>query len=208
MVLHCHPGLIRPYLRGLDSARYGALVPLTRSEQMSRIRRRNTKPEVRLRKALWSEGLRYRLQFKTPAGRPDVVFPRQRVAVFIDGCFWHGCPRHYSRPGTREEFWASKLRENVDRDRRQTRELECLGWRVVRIWEHDVFEQLDWSVERVHQACRAEMWEPEPGWRVVRVDEVDPESRVERRFQEMLRDPTATRFEIGDRVTKKWRRQD
>ena len=105
-----------------------------RSRMMSRIRGRNTRPERRLRQALWAAGLRYRKHAKTPVGRPDLVFVGPRVAVFVDGCFWHGCPRHYVRPRSRTDFWSRKLRENVDRDRRQTLELHVRGWTVVRIW--------------------------------------------------------------------------
>ena len=70
-------------------------------------------------------------------------------AVFVDGCFWHGCPDHYVRPRTKNEFWDAKLKENVDRDRRQTVELTQLGWRVVRVWEHQVWEELDDTVEAI-----------------------------------------------------------
>ncbi|MCB9765252.1 MAG: very short patch repair endonuclease [Alphaproteobacteria bacterium] len=181
-------------------------MPLTRSEQMSRIRGKNTQPELRLRRALWSAGLRYRLHHRTPAGRPDVVFPGRKVAVFIDGCFWHGCPLHYVRPGTREAFWAEKLKANVDRDRRQTLALEEAGWRVVRLWEHAVFEELEACVARVRLAVEGEDWAPEPAYRVVRVDVVDPGSRIERRILETLRDASQGREEMGPRVTAKWRR--
>ena len=74
----------------------------------------------------------------TPAGRPDIVFPGARVAVFIDGCFWHGCPDHYVRPRSSEEFWSKKLAENCRRDSVQTKRLEDIGWRVCRVWEHEV----------------------------------------------------------------------
>lgn len=87
-------------------------------------RSQHTRPEVLLRQALWRAGLRYRLHTRTPVGRPDIVFPRQKVAIFIDGCFWHGCPEHYVRPRSRPEFWAAKLLTNFERDHRQTRELE------------------------------------------------------------------------------------
>src|SRR5262245_58811764 len=122
---------------------YPAWVALTRSEQMARIRGRNTTPELLLRRLLWEAGLRYRLHAKTPAGRPDIAFPQSRVAVFIDGCFWHGCPDHYVRPRSSSEFWSRKLAENVRRDATQTRRLEALGWRVCRFWEHEIFEAAD-----------------------------------------------------------------
>jgi DNA mismatch endonuclease (patch repair protein) len=122
---------------------------LTRSQQMSRIRSRDTKPELILRRILWSRGLRYRLHAKTPFGRPDLVFARKKVAVFVDGCFWHGCPDHYAPPRSQSRFWAEKLRQNVARDRLQTRQLEAHGWRVVRLWEHEIADQLADAAERV-----------------------------------------------------------
>src|SRR5215211_8176900 len=105
---------------------------------MARVKGKNTSPERILRSALWRNGLRYRLDYKVPAGRPDIVFPGPKVAVFVDGCFWHGCPAHYSRPRSQQEFWSEKLAANVERDRRQTLELESRGWRVVRVWEHEI----------------------------------------------------------------------
>src|SRR5262245_52552772 len=112
---------------------------LSRSQQMARIRAKNTRLERYLRSALWRGGLRYRLYARTPAGRPDIVFPKQRVAVFIDGCFWHGCPEHYVFPRTRRDFWLAKLKANVERDQRQMRALSEAGWAAVRVWEHDVY---------------------------------------------------------------------
>jgi DNA mismatch endonuclease (patch repair protein) len=88
-----------------------------------------------LRKAAWALGLRYRLHLRTPVGRADLKFTGKRLAVFVDGCFWHGCPAHYTRPRTRVGFWSKKLADNTARDRRQTAELESLGWTVLRIWE-------------------------------------------------------------------------
>lgn len=87
---------------------------------MARIRGKDTGPEVALRRALWQAGLRYRLGMRVEGTRPDLTFPRARLVVFVDGCFWHGCPLHYVRPRTKEEFWALKLAVNTDRDRRQT----------------------------------------------------------------------------------------
>lgn len=113
-----------------------------RSKMMSRIRSRDTKPELILRQALWRRGLRYRVNFKTPAGRADLAFPARSVAVFVDGCFWHGCPEHYVKPRNDASFWKSKLQENVARDERQTYWLEHNGWCVLRFWEHEVYVDL------------------------------------------------------------------
>lgn len=125
------------------------MIPLARSRNMSRIRGTNTKPEVVFRKALWKRGLRYRLNNKIAGVRPDLVFPARKLAIFIDGCFWHGCPKHYVRPRSRSEFWARKLSNNTSRDRRQTHLLLGLGWTVLRFWEHEVKEDLPKIVEKV-----------------------------------------------------------
>ena len=110
---------------------------LSRSENMSRIRSRDTRPEIELRKALWQQGLRYRLEYDLP-GRPDLAFIGPRVAIFVDGCFWHGCPVHYSAPSTRQEFWARKLRDNVERDLGVDDTLNRLGWRPFHVWQHEL----------------------------------------------------------------------
>lgn len=179
---------------------------LSRSEQMARIKGVHTAPERVLRSALWRAGLRYRLYARAPIGRPDVVFPNQRVAVFIDGCFWHGCPQHYVRPRSREEFWAAKLASNVDRDRQQTMQLEALGWRVIRVWEHTVFEQCAEVVERVRDALRGGATSDSTEWRVRRVEVLDASSDLERRHLVTLRAPLRTRVVDGRRTTTKWQR--
>lgn len=115
------------------------LTPEQRKFCMSRIRSRDTKPEMTIRKGLWSLGYRYRVSTRLP-GRPDIVFPRERLAVFIDGCFWHRCPRHYQAPATNPQFWERKIDRNVERDRMVDLQLASLGWRVKRIWEHEVRE--------------------------------------------------------------------
>ncbi|GAA4520449.1 very short patch repair endonuclease [Brachybacterium paraconglomeratum] len=107
---------------------------------MSRQRRRDTVPEVALRRELHARGLRFRVDHPLPdmpRRRADVVFTRVRLAVFVDGCFWHDCPEHGTRPKTRASWWEAKLRKNVDRDRdTDTRLLEA-GWTVLRVWEHE-----------------------------------------------------------------------
>lgn len=127
------------------------LTPEQRRHCMSQVRDRDTKPELSLRKALWARGLRYRLRYSLP-GRPDLVFVGARVAVFVDGCFWHGCPDHATQPATNSPFWADKLRANVERDQRVNATLRTLGWEVIRLWQHDVEQRLEASVERVTQA--------------------------------------------------------
>lgn len=99
------------------------------------------RPERLLRSVLHMAGLRFRKHCRPVIGfrcTADVVFPRQRVCVFVDGCFWHGCARHFSCPKTNEEWWREKIQDNVNRDKRQTDFLRSRGWQVIRIWEHDL----------------------------------------------------------------------
>jgi DNA mismatch endonuclease Vsr len=102
----------------------------------------DTGPELMLRRLLFRRGLRYRKHRVIPAGdqriKPDIAFISARVAVFVDGCFWHGCKEHRSVPKTNREFWDRKFAANQERDRRQTTALHEEGWQVVRCWEHDV----------------------------------------------------------------------
>jgi len=104
-------------------------------------RRRDAGPEIRIRRALHGAGLRYRVDLPvvTPTGRVrvDVAFTRSNVAVFVDGCYWHGCPRHGTQPRANSEYWRAKLERNQERDQRNDRGLAEAGWRVVRIWEHE-----------------------------------------------------------------------
>ena len=104
---------------------------------MSAIRKRDTRPEWRVRRALHALGLRYRLHARDLPGTPDVVFRRQKVAVFVHGCFWHqhrGC-RYLKRPKSNQDYWLPKLERNVERDRKAARQLRKAGWKVVVIWE-------------------------------------------------------------------------
>lgn len=176
-----------------------------RSEMMSRIGGKNTRPEIRLRKALWARGLRYRLHTRTPVGRPDLVFLGLRIAVFVDGCFWHGCPEHYVRPRSREQFWARKLRTNVERDRRQTLRLEELGWTVCRVWEHEIEADLAETVARIETVVAEPSREhARSTWRVVEVQQINEAEGLERRMMERLRDPDQTCIIERKRSTRKW----
>ena len=129
------------------------LTPRQRSHCMSRIRGKNTGPEMILRKALWSARLRYRLHARI-VGRPDVAFVGARVAVFVDGCFWHGCPMHSVKPKTNGSFWAAKLARNKARDKVVTAALQSDGWTVIRFWEHEVEDDTRRLVRQVRRAMR------------------------------------------------------
>ena len=178
---------------------------LSRSENMARIRAHDTSPEKMLRRELWRRGLRYRVHYRAEAARADLAFPGQKVAVFVDGCFWHGCPEHYVRPRSRAGFWSKKLRENVERDRRQTLELERRGWHVCRFWEHEIHEELPAVVEKVRAAVRQGRGARTVEWRVVSVVPIDESGDYERRFLESLRDPAKTKRVEQKRHTRKWR---
>lgn len=127
-----------------------------RSEVMSRIKGRNTVPELTLRKALWAKGYRYRLKSNLP-GRPDIIFPRQKLAVFVDGCFWHGCPEHAVSPKSNIEFWSRKLGGNIERDGIINAKLASEGWRVLRIWEHEIEADVDSAVFKIAHAIAEEV---------------------------------------------------
>ena len=105
---------------------------------MSRIRGRDTGPELKLRRSVWALGVRYRLQYRIGRTRPDMVFVGAKLAVFVDGCFWHGCPQHSTMPKNNRDFWEQKLRRNRERDVENTQWLETQGWRVLRLWEHEI----------------------------------------------------------------------
>ena len=132
---------------------YPAPLNAGRSRNMQANRRSNTKPEVVLRSALHRLGYRYRkdmqIRLDDVRVRPDIVFTARKVAVFVDGCFWHVCPEHGRQPTTNDWYWTPKLRRNVERDRTTTAALERNGWQVVRIWEH---EPLPDAVEAIRSA--------------------------------------------------------
>ncbi|MGH8920963.1 MAG: very short patch repair endonuclease [Actinomycetes bacterium] len=124
---------------------------------MSRQRRRDTAPELALRRHLHARGLRYRVTWPIP-GLPrrtvDIAFTRARLAVFVDGCFWHGCPEHATYPSANGAWWAAKLAMNQQRDRTTTEHLESAGWTVVRVWEH---ENPDHIASRISDLVRTKL---------------------------------------------------
>jgi DNA mismatch endonuclease (patch repair protein) len=112
------------------------LTPAQRSERMSRIRGKDTQPELLVRSHLHGAGLRFRLHAAKLPGRPDLVLPKYATVVFVEGCFWHGHRCQKGRiPGTNSTFWASKIATNQARDQRNHRALWRAGWRVLRVWE-------------------------------------------------------------------------
>jgi DNA mismatch endonuclease (patch repair protein) len=127
------------------------------SERMSRVRRRDTAPELELRSELHRRGLRYRVDrrpLKTVPSRADLVFGPAKVAVYVDGCFWHSCPEHGTMPRSNEAFWQEKLARNQARDAAVNELLAAEGWTVVRIWEH---EEIADAADKVEAAVRASL---------------------------------------------------
>ncbi|MFJ6565927.1 very short patch repair endonuclease [Streptomyces sp. NPDC091292] len=127
------------------------------SGRMSRQVRRDTKPELAVRRLLYAGGLRYRVERKVvgmPRRTIDIAFPGPRVAVFIDGCFWHGCPRHATSPKANADWWRTKLDKNIARDAETTAHLEARGWTVLRFWEHETPETVAARVAEVVRAAR------------------------------------------------------
>ena len=125
---------------------------------MSDIPSKNTKPEISLRKALWHLNLRYRVNYKKLPGKPDIVFTKQKVAVFCDGDFWHG--HNWALRGLTSleeelsgysEFWRNKILNNIRRDNEETKKLETMGWTVIRIWESDIKNDLPTCVKTVQE---------------------------------------------------------
>lgn len=125
------------------------LTPGQRVKAMRAVRRRDTFDELLLRRALWAAGARgWRCDVGRLPGRPDLAFGRQRVAVFVDGGFWHGHPSRFPRPGL-NQYWLEKVRRNVDRDRRTDQVLAARGWTVIRLWDFEIRRSLAPSVQRV-----------------------------------------------------------
>jgi DNA mismatch endonuclease (patch repair protein) len=123
-------------------------------------RRTDTQPEVALRSLLHRRGLRFRKDHPVDVGgrrvRPDIVFPAARVAVFVDGCYWHGCLEHKTLPKTNTEFWAKKISGNVARDREVDHALSDVGWLVLRFWEHEEPVGVSDAVEKAVRRRRAD----------------------------------------------------
>lgn len=120
-------------------------------------RPRDTEPEMEVRRALHARGLRYRVDYRLPMDRrrrADIVFTRVKVAVFIDGCFWHGCPEHATMPRTNAEYWEPKLARNKARDAEVTCLLREHGWTVLRFWEHEPSQLVVDEIARVVQGLK------------------------------------------------------
>ncbi|MBQ8987241.1 MAG: very short patch repair endonuclease [Lachnospiraceae bacterium] len=132
--------------------------PSVTSKIMSAIPSKDTRPEVRLRKALWAEGIRYRVNYKKLPGRPDIALTKHKIAIFCDGDFWHGHNWALRGYGSFEqelqrysEYWRNKLLRNIERDEENNRAIRAMGWYVLRFWESDIKADLDSCVRQVKE---------------------------------------------------------
>jgi DNA mismatch endonuclease (patch repair protein) len=122
---------------------------------MAAIHSKNTKPEIILKEALSAKGLKYEMHYGSD--KIDMAFPSEKIAVFVDGCFWHGCPIHSHRIGTNEAYWQPKLEKNKERDKLKSEKLTMEGWTVLRFWEHDlsnirsIVNRIQAALEQKHQ---------------------------------------------------------
>lgn len=123
--------------------------PEQRRRIMAAVGSKNTSPEIALRRALYAAGMRgWRCHYKRAPGTPDLAWPGRRIAIFVDGAFWHGHPSRH-KPGRSGKYWDEKIERNVERDRRVDAELRSAGWVVLRLWDFEVRKQLDDAVGRV-----------------------------------------------------------
>lgn len=122
-----------------------------RSELMGKIKSRNTKPELKLKKTLWSLGFRYRKNYKDLPGCPDIVFIKNKLAIFVDGEFWHGYnwPEKNAKIKTNRDFWIPKIERNIQRDKQINQLLMDMGWNVIRFWEHEIKKDFDNCIEKI-----------------------------------------------------------
>lgn len=135
-----------------------------RSQMMAGIKGKNTRPELLIRSLLHKSGLRYKLHENTLPGKPDMVFPKYRAAIFIHGCFWHGHDCHlFKIPSTNREFWLTKINGNRERDQRDIEKLTALGWRIMIIWECAVKGKTRLEPQKIAETCRNWLLSPHSG---------------------------------------------
>lgn len=120
-----------------------------RSKVMASIKDKDTKPELLLRKHLWARGMRYRIHDKTIFGNPDISNKKMKLAIFVDGCFWHGCERCYRKPKSNVLFWKNKLARNMKRRMKVKIVLKNDGWRVLEFWEHQINQKPEYVAQQI-----------------------------------------------------------
>ena len=161
--------------------------PAQRSYNMSRIRSRNTGPERAVRRELWRRGYRYRLNDRRLPGSPDLVLPKYRAVIFINGCFWHGhrgCTK-YTVPKTNEQFWREKVARNIARDELNAQRLDTLAWTVITVWECELGKNTDATIARIEADLRAAK-EKYDKWTVLRRESREYAREQARKHREVL----------------------
>ena len=120
-----------------------------RSEIMSKVRSRDSKIEIDFRKAIWKAGFRYSKNPTKYFGKPDLVLKKHKIVIFVDSCFWHGCKRHCRLPATRKKYWTEKIERNKQRDKEVNRHYKKIGWKVIRVWEHNLLKDFNKTIEKI-----------------------------------------------------------
>ncbi|WP_214795876.1 MULTISPECIES: very short patch repair endonuclease [unclassified Exiguobacterium] len=114
-----------------------------KKNNMKYVKSKNTNLEMKVRRRLWKEGIRYKTNVKSLFGTPDIAFPNLKIVVFIDSCFWHGCPQHFRLPPKKQEFWKLKIQRNTERDNEISRHYIEENWTILRFWEHEINNNLE-----------------------------------------------------------------
>ena len=121
-----------------------------RSEIMSRVRSKDSKMEIAFRKALWNKGFRYSKNSSKYFGKPDLILKKYKTVIFIDSCFWHGCKKHCRMPSTNQKYWIQKIKRNKQRDKEVNKYYKKLGWKIFRIWEHEIQKNFDKAISKIN----------------------------------------------------------
>lgn len=117
-----------------------------RSEIMQAVRSRDTSLERMVRQQLWRAGVRFRVNVKDLPGKPDISIKKLKLAIFIDSCFWHGCPEHGRIPKSNVDFWVQKIARNIERDKQVNNQYHKMGWYIIRVWEHDILHDFERTI--------------------------------------------------------------
>lgn len=120
-----------------------------RSQNMRAIRSTSTKLETEICRQLWKKGIRFRKNVKNLYGKPDIAIKKYKIVIFLDSCFWHGCPVHYRIPKSNEEYWYKKIHRNIDRDKEVNEYYYQNRWHLLRVWEHEIKNDVDEVVSRI-----------------------------------------------------------
>lgn len=131
------------------------IAPEIRKKTMRAIKSSNTFLENRVKKALWNKNLRYRKSEKALFGKPDICFISKKIVIFIDSCFWHGCPEHCRMPHSNIDYWENKILKNKIRDEKVNKYYSENGWVCIRVWEHELKENFDLAISRIEELVKA-----------------------------------------------------